>query len=155
MTDSNYLGIDWGKYTNASSPAEQQALLSQYQSTYNNTPEFGANQNVPGFAESSPDYTPPSLSMYGADDAQPPGMDWGTLQGWGQLLGGVGDIGKAYMSYKNYGLAKDQFDFSKQYANRNLENQTKTVQHQLNNQYAAQTRGAPARTPQLNTAPIV
>lgn len=49
--------------------------------------------------------------------------DFGTLQGWGTLAGGLGDIGKAYMAYKNYGLGKDQLEFNKQLTNRNLANQ--------------------------------
>lgn len=49
--------------------------------------------------------------------------DFGSMQGWGTALGGLGDIGNAYMAYKNYGLAKDQFAFNKELTNRNMANQ--------------------------------
>jgi len=57
--------------------------------------------------------------------------DFGSMQGWGQLAGGLGDIGQAYMAYKNYGLAKDQFAFNKDITNRNLSNQSITVNAKL------------------------
>ena len=50
--------------------------------------------------------------------------DYGSLEGWGNILGGVGDVAGAYMAYKNYGLATDQFDFQKQVTNRNMANQS-------------------------------
>jgi len=52
------------------------------------------------------------------------GGKYGGLEGWGQMLGGVGDVAGAYMAYKNYGLANDQFDFQKAVTNRNLANQS-------------------------------
>jgi len=78
-----------------------------------------------------------ALSNYGGGGDTSTGIDWGSLQGWGQLLGGLGEIGSAYMGYKNYGLAKDQFKFNKQFANRNIANQATVVNEQL-----AHKRGA-------------
>ena len=146
-----YLGIDWANYTSAPVP-EQQSMMQQYQSNYNTDPAFQFNLDTPGFEESAPDYTPPNLQMFGADDATSDGLNWGTMQGWGQMLGGIGDIGKAYMAYKNYGLAKDQFDFSKQYANRNLENQAVTVNAALDSKQRA--RGGVGSGKRVNSSPI-
>jgi hypothetical protein len=63
-----------------------------------------------------------------------------SLQGYGALLGGVGSIGQAYTAYKNFGLAEDQFDFTKQYTNRNLANQSAVVNSALRSQNRARRR---------------
>ena len=54
-----------------------------------------------------------------------------SLQGWGNVLGGIGDIASAYMAYKNYGLAKDQYSFNKALTNRNIANQAVVTNEQL------------------------
>ena len=71
-------------------------------------------------------------------------LDWGknNLQGIGSTLQGVGGLANAYLGYKQYGLAKDAFDFQKKAFNRNIENQGKT----LNNEIASRARVGLAMT---------
>ena len=61
------------------------------------------------------------------------GFNTGTL---GALSGGfqaLGGLASAYMGYKNYQMAKDQFGFQKGLANRNIANQAKTINNAYNN----------------------
>ena len=54
----------------------------------------------------------------------------GAVTGGLQSLGG---LASAYMGYKNYKMAKDQFGFQKGLANRNLANQAKTINNAYSN----------------------
>ena len=61
------------------------------------------------------------------------GFNTGTL---GAVAGGVqalSGLANAFMGYKNYQMAKDQFGFQKGLANRNLFNQAKTINNTYNN----------------------
>ena len=84
------------------------------------------------------------------------GGEFGSMQGWGQLLGGIGDIGSAYMAYKNFGLAEDQFDFTKLATNRNLANQATTTNSALRSQNRARNRlgGGDRTTAQVDGSPL-
>ena len=96
---------------------------------------FNSNANVSALMGGNPNASGamPGLggvSLGGVAGKQPGfvekamGGEYGGLEGWGQMLGGLGDVGSAYMAYKNYGLANDQFDFQKQVTNRNMANQS-------------------------------
>lgn len=50
---------------------------------------------------------------------------WDRVGQIGQGIQALTGLANAYMGYKQYGLAEDQFDFQKGLANRNLVNQTK------------------------------
>lgn len=64
-----------------------------------------------------------------------------TKIGWNtQTLAGIADglealsgLANAYMGYKNYQFAKDQFNFQKGLANRNLANQAKVINNAYDN----------------------
>ena len=49
------------------------------------------------------------------------------LAGIGMGIQGLSGLANAYMGYKNYLLAKDQFNYQKGLANRNLANQAKII----------------------------
>ena len=55
------------------------------------------------------------------------------LAGIGMGIQGLSGLANAYMGYKNYGLAKDQFNFQKGLANRNLANQAKVINNAYDN----------------------
>lgn len=74
------------------------------------------------------------LANYSSNDK---GTDIGwnteTLAGIAGGLQALSGLANAYMSYKNYGLAKDQFNFQKGLANRNLANQAKVINNAYDN----------------------
>ena len=49
------------------------------------------------------------------------------------ILQGLSGLASAYMGYKNYNLAKEQFGFQKGLANRNLANQAKVINNTYDN----------------------
>ena len=63
------------------------------------------------------------------------GMALGTLQGFGNLYG----------SMKNYGLARDQYETSKAFAEKNLANQTKLVNNQITDRNNARNAANPGK----------
>lgn len=58
------------------------------------------------------------------------GQTWGAIAGG---LQGLSGLASAYTGYKNYQLAKDQFNFQKGLANRNLANQAKIINNTYDN----------------------
>lgn len=65
-----------------------------------------------------------------------PGMQkdsglFGSIGGWGSALQGVGSLAQAYMGYQGLGQAQDQLDFNKNVFNRNIKNQAKLTNAQL------------------------
>lgn len=62
------------------------------------------------------------------------------MENYGGLMKGGFDVFKAlgsmYMANKQLGMARDQFNFTKDFANRNMANQTKTYNTNLEHQYA-------------------
>lgn len=63
------------------------------------------------------------------------GIGWNTqtLAGIAGGLQALSGLANAYMGYKNYGLAKDQFNYQKGLANRNLANQAKVINNAYDN----------------------
>lgn len=61
------------------------------------------------------------------------GLALGTLQGFGNLYG----------SMKNYGLAKEDFEFKKAFAEKNLANQTQLVNNQIRDRNNARNAANP------------
>ena len=61
------------------------------------------------------------------------GWNTETLAGIAGGLQALSGLANAYMGYKNYGLAKDQFNFQKGLANRNLANQAKVINNAYDN----------------------
>jgi hypothetical protein len=66
-----------------------------------------------------------------------PGTDWGNVAGYvgagAGVLQGLSGLTNAYMGYKNYKLAKEQFGFQKGLVNRNLANQAKVINNTYDN----------------------
>ena len=58
-------------------------------------------------------------------------MDY--VSGGAAIAGGLGDLANAYLGYKNYKLAKDQFGFEKAATNRNIFNEGTLINTQLAN----------------------
>jgi hypothetical protein len=69
------------------------------------------------------------------------------------ILQGVSGLANAYMGYKNYKLAKEQFGFQKGLANRNLANQAKVINNSYDNaaQVAAGMIGGGSYNPATDT----
>ena len=69
------------------------------------------------------------------------------------ILQGVSGLANAYMGYKNYKLAKEQFGFQKGLANRNLANQAKVINNTYDNaaQVAAGMIGGGSYNPATDT----
>ena len=69
------------------------------------------------------------------------------------VLQGISGLASAYMGYKNYKLAKEQFGFQKGLANRNLANQAKVINNTYDNaaQVAAGMIGGGSYNPATDT----
>lgn len=64
--------------------------------------------------------------------------------GWGMpVIQGASALMNGFMGMKNYGLAKKQFEFSKDMALKNLENQTKTINTQMEDRQRARVASNP------------
>lgn len=61
------------------------------------------------------------------------GLSGGTWQGIGMGLQGLAGLASAYTGLQNYQLAKQQFNYQKRLANRNLANQSKTINNTYDN----------------------
>lgn len=56
-----------------------------------------------------------------------------TVGGIAQGVQALAGLANAYMGYKNYGLAKDQFNFAKAAANRDVANQARLINNEIQN----------------------
>lgn len=56
-----------------------------------------------------------------------------TIGGVAQGVQALAGLANAYMGYKNYGLAKDQFNFTKAAANRDVANQARLINNEIQN----------------------
>lgn len=66
-------------------------------------------------------------------------------QGWGSTaLGVASGLGNAYLGMQQYGLAKDQLNFSKQQYETNLKNQTKLTNASLADRQASRVASNPS-----------
>jgi hypothetical protein len=65
-----------------------------------------------------------------------------TWQGVGSTLQGLGGLASAYMAYKQYGLAKDAFNFNKGLANRNLATQGQLLNQEMYDRKARELAGS-------------
>lgn len=61
------------------------------------------------------------------------GLTGSTWQGIGAGLQGLSGLASAYMGLQNYNLAKQQFNFQKNLANRNLANQARVINNTYDN----------------------
>jgi len=79
------------------------------------------------------------IAGFGGGDSGLAGIfsDIGGIKGIGDLLGGFGSIGQALLGSKALGQAEDQFDFQKDFANRNLSNQAQTINTRLEDRQRA------------------
>ncbi len=103
------------QFSMGSAPQDRQGLLNYM---YGGTPSGAASD---------------SFLMSGNNSSGGFGFNTDTL---GALSGGfqaLGGLAGAYMGYKNYQMAKDQFKFQKGLANRNIANQAKTINNAYNN----------------------
>lgn len=119
----------------------------------------GTGYNVADYATSgiNQGYGSGGFGMGGGEAAAPgiwqQALDgkFGSLAGWGQFGAGVGSLAQAYLGYKGLGLANEQFDYQKAYANRNLSNQAITANAQLDSYRRA--RGVSGKA--VDGSPIV
>lgn len=74
-----------------------------------------------------------TASMYTNNRGGLFGLSNDTLSGIGLGLQGLSGLASAYLGYKNYQLAQDQFKFQKGLANRNLANQAKMINNTYDN----------------------
>lgn len=84
------------------------------------------------------------------------GGGFGSLSGYGDLLGGAASVFSAYTGYKNMKLAKEQLDFTKKSTNRNIENQAAVTNEALRARSNARSAfGGKKTTPtQVSGAPL-
>lgn len=83
--------------------------------------------------------------------------DFGSLQGWGSVVGGLGSIWGAYNGMQQMKLAKEQFNFSKSMANRNLANQAAVTNQALRDRRSGRRAvfgGNKGTGAQVNGAPV-
>ena len=102
------------------------ANFMNYGGNYGATPSFaapGATAGVP--AATGGGWLPEGLAggLFG--------KGWGSLQGWGSAIGGIGDLMGAWNGMQQTKLAREQFGFSKAMANRNLANQAAVTNQAL------------------------
>lgn len=90
-----------------------------------------------GLQGSSYYYTNPETNMTSSGDLNAPeGSSWlnaDNMKMGAQGLQALSGLANAYMGYKNYGLAKDQFNFEKALANANYVNAAKAYNTDLTN----------------------
>ena len=85
------------------------------------------------------------------------GTNWGNIAGMvgagAGVLQGLGGLASAYTAYKGLQLAKDQFNYQKGLANRNLANQSKIINNSYDNaaQVAAGMIGGGSYNPATDT----
>jgi len=130
--------------TLAGSPAVVNPVISEPQAVMNAAA-------IPSLAGSADLYTGSDFSKLSPDQQAVFASSGGTIGDTGNMIPGqgaqsnwdMGDIAKgveaasglanAYLGYKNYGLAKDQFGFTKAMANRNIANQASEYNTGLQN----------------------
>ena len=101
------------------------ANFMNYGGNYGATPSMAAPGATAGVPAATGGWLPEGLSggLFG--------KGWGSLQGWGTAIGGVGDLLGAWNGMQQTKLAREQFGFSKAMANRNLANQAAVTNQAL------------------------
>lgn len=76
------------------------------------------------------------------------GFNMPTMKAIGTGLQGLGGLAKAYLGYKQYGLAKDAFNFQKGLANRNLATQGSLINKEMTERKERELAGSGLADPE-------
>lgn len=112
------------------------ASLSQYLTPQNAmmSPNLTATPGVNPLQSPIPTVTSDSLAQLGGTPGvgqDGNGLNFGSLQGWGSVMGGIGSLAGAWNGLQQVRLAKDQFKFAKGMAETNLANQAAVTNQAL------------------------
>lgn len=96
-------------------------------------PMMSPNFNAAGFTPvgGQTPGSPGNTSLFGGLLDQASAGNFGSLQGWGSVMGGIGSLVGGFNGLQQMKLAKEQFNFSKSLANRNLANQAAVTNQAL------------------------
>ena len=128
ITDNNGL-YNFNNFVNNSNYTTPNYGLKSYTSNNINSGDFwDFNNNFGNMNNGLANYNSGSNSN-GTDI----GWNTETLAGIADGLHALSGLANAYMGYKNYQFAKDQFNYQKGLANRNLANQAKVINNAYDN----------------------
>ena len=126
LTDNGLYGYNFFNGSNYTTP--NYGLKSYTSNNINSGDFWDFNNNFGNMNNGLANYNSDSNSN-GTDI----GWNTQTLAGIAGGLEALSGLANAYMGYKNYGLAKDQFNYQKGLANRNLANQAKVINNAYDN----------------------
>lgn len=87
---------------------------------WNTTTDPWFRRTQTGSQPSQNNFTGPGNNNYGSGG-------WGSLQGWGMAIGGLGNLAQGYSAVQSLGLQREQNDIAKDSFNQNLAAQSATV----------------------------
>jgi len=99
---------------------------------------FRSPDLVGGTGGNTPDYTGASDFVDTEEDGTG-GSTFGGLQAGARVLQGVGALAQGYASIKQLGLARDSFNFQKDFANKQYDASRTTVNNRINDQNVYKT----------------